>query len=315
MKHFILSLFILAIATFAHAQPVKKNGRLQVQGTQLTNQKGQPVVLHGMSFGWHNLWPRFYNKGAVKELANRWNCTVIRASMGLELNSNGYLKSPEQSKKLIQQVIDACIKQGVYVIVDWHDHNIHTSESKIFFAEISKKYARYPNIIYEIFNEPDRETWPEVKRYSEEVIAVIRQNDKNNIILVGSPTWSQDLHLAASDPITGYDNLMYTMHFYAGTHKQWLRDRTDAAMQKGLPVFVSECAGMEATGNGPIDHAEWNKFKQWMDEKNISWVAWSVSDKDETCSILRPSANSKGNWKEGDIKEWGRIVQSALKAY
>lgn len=314
MKQFLLSLLIITTA-FANAQPVKKHGRLHVQGTQLTNQKGEPVVLHGMSFGWHNLWPRFYNKGAVKELATKWNCTVIRASMGLELNGNGYLKSPEQSKKLIEQVIDACIKQGVYVIIDWHDHNIHTNESKIFFAEMSKKYARYPNIIYEIFNEPDRETWAEVKQYSEEVIAAIRQNDKDNIILVGSPTWSQDVHLAANDPIKGYDNLMYTMHFYAGTHKQWLRDRTDAAMQKGLPVFVSECAGMEATGNGPIDQAEWNKFKQWMDEKKISWIAWSVSDKDETCSVLRPSANSDGNWNDWDIKEWGRIVQAALKAY
>jgi endoglucanase len=93
----------------------------------------------------------------------------------------------------------------------------------------------------------------DVKAYSEEVIKAIRTNDPDNIILVGSPHWSQDVHLAAEDPIKGYSNLMYTMHFYAGTHKKWLRDRTDDAIKKGLPVFISECAGMEATGDGPLD--------------------------------------------------------------
>jgi endoglucanase len=313
MKKLLVILIFFQLA--AHAQPVKEHGTLQVKGTQLVNKKGEPVVLHGMSFGWHNLWPRFYNKGAVKELVAKWKCTVVRASMGIELNGNGYLKNPETSIKLMQEVIDACIKQGVYVIIDWHDHNIHTEEAKVFFSGMSKKYASYPNIIYEIFNEPDKETWVQVKKYSEEVIAVIRQNDKHNIILVGSPHWSQDVHLAAEDPIKGYGNLMYTMHFYAGTHKQWLRDRTDAAIANGLPIFVSECAGMEATGDGPIDKQEWEKFKQWMDEKKISWVGWSVSDKNETCSVLQPSAASNGNWKEHDIKEWGRIAKAALQDY
>jgi len=302
----------MSIAT--HAQ-VKKNGRLKVQGTQLVNERGEAVVLHGMSFGWHNFWPRFYNKGAVQELVKNWKCTVIRASMGIEPNERAYLQNPHESVQLMERVIDACIKEDVYVIIDWHDHNIHTKEAKEFFGRMSKKYAKYPHVIYEIFNEPDKETWSEVKQYSEEVIATIRANDKSNIILVGSPQWDQAVHLPAADPIKGYDNLMYTMHFYAGTHKQWLRDRTDAAIAKGLPIFVSECAGMEATGNGPIDKAEWQKFKDWMDARRISWVAWSVADKNETCSVLYPTAASGGKWKDADIKEWGQIVRTALQEY
>lgn len=315
MKKYFVFALLCCIGIAAYAQPVKQNGKLRVQGTQLVNKNGEAIVLHGMSFGWHNLWPRFYNKGAVHELVNKWKSNVVRASMGIELNDDGYLKSPKRSAELMQDVVDACIKEGVYVIIDWHDHNIHTKEAKEFFAMMSKKYAAYPNIIYEIFNEPDYETWPEVKRYSEEVIAVIRANDKGNIILVGSPRWNQDVHLPAGDPIQGHTNLMYTMHFYAGTHKQWLRDRTNEAIAKGLPIFVSECAGMEATGDGPIDKAEWERFKAWMDENKISWVAWSVSDKKETCSVLNPSANSNGNWTESDIKEWGQITRSALIGY
>ncbi|HET9744098.1 MAG TPA: glycoside hydrolase family 5 protein, partial [Chitinophagaceae bacterium] len=289
-------------------------GKLRVKGTQLVNEKGVSIALHGMSFGWSCFHPRFYTAGAVHELVKEWNSTVIRASLGVE-PPRGYKQDSATQMRLIKTVVDAAIKEDVYIIVDWHSHNINLEESKTFFRNIATEYHQYPHIIYEIFNEPDHETWPEVKKYSEEVIKVIRAVDKDNIILVGSPRWDQELQLPAADPIKGFDNLMYTMHFYAGTHKQWLRDRTNQAIQNGLPIFVSECAGMEATGDGPIDHAEWKKFKDWMDEKKISWLAWSVSDKVETCSVLKPTAGSNGNWKESDIKEWGQIVKSALKNY
>ncbi len=315
MKKLLVIILLSAFCFAGKTQPVKAHGQLKVKGTQLVDDHGNPVVLHGMSFGWHNLWPRFYNKGAVHTLVTDWNSTVIRASMGIELNDSGYLKSPARSVELMTNVIDACIKENVFVIIDWHDHNIHLQEAREFFAMMSKKYGSNPHIIYELFNEPDYETWAEVKAYSEELIKVIRANDPDNIILVGSPKWDQDIHLPAADPIKGFDNLMYTMHFYAGTHKKWLRDRTDEAIQKGLPIFISECAGMEASGDGPIDYAEWKAFVDWMNERKLSWVAWSVSDKKETCSILNPSAASNGGWKPEDVKEWGRVTQQFLKNY
>ena len=311
----IFSLFFLTTMFFtSNSQIVKLHGKLKVKGTALVDAKGNDVVLHGMSIGWHNWWARFYNAGAVHELTTKWNCTVLRAAMGVEPDS-GYLKSPERSITLMKNVIEACIKEDVYVIIDWHDHNIHQKEAVEFFSMMSKQYGKYSHVLYEIYNEPDRETWPEVKAYSEAVIKAIRENDPDNIILVGSPHWSQDVHVAAADPIQGFDNLMYTMHFYAGTHKKWLRDRTDEAIKKGLPVFISECAGMEATGDGPLDNNEWEAFVRWMNEKKLSWIGWSVSDKNETCSVLERSAASNGNWTEADIKEWGRLIKSYLSTY
>ena len=311
----VFSLFFLITMFFtSNSQIVKLHGKLKVKGTALVDAKGNDVVLHGMSFGWHNWWARFYNAGAVHELATKWGCTVIRAAMGVEPDS-GYLKNPERSLKLMKNVIDACIKENIYVIIDWHDHNIHQKDAVEFFSMMSKQYGKYSHVLYEIYNEPDRETWAEVKAYSEAVIKAIRSNDPDNIILVGSPHWSQDVHVAAADPIQGFDNLMYTMHFYAGTHKKWLRDRTDEAIKKGLPVFISECAGMEATGDGPLDNKEWEAFVRWMDEKKLSWIGWSVSDKKETCSVLERSAASNGNWTEADIKEWGRLIKSYLSSY
>ncbi len=304
--------FIVFAASFA--QPVKEHGQLKVIGTQLVDKNDKPVALHGMSFGWSCFHPRFYTAGTVYTLAKDWNATVIRAALGVE-PKKGYKEDSAGQMKLITAVIDAAIKEGIYVIIDWHSHNINLNEARAFFKTMATHYHGYPNIIYELYNEPDYESWPEVKAYATALIADIRAIDKNNIILVGSPRWDQEVNLPAADPIKGYDNLMYTMHFYAGTHKKWLRDRTDEAISKGLPIFVSECAGMEATGDGPIDKAEWQEFVSWMDKNNLSWAAWSVSDKNETCSVLNPSAASDGNWKEEDVKEWGKAARQYLKKY
>lgn len=309
-----LLLILLFTTAFANAQVVKNNGNLQVIGTQLCNQKGTPIALHGMSYGWSCFHPSFYNKKTVKWLKKDWNCTVIRAAMGIEPD-NGYLQNPKASEKLITDVVDAAIANDVYVIIDWHSHNLNLKEAKDFFDRMSKKYEKFPNVIYEVVNEPDQESWEEVKAYSEEIIATIRKNDADNIILVGSPHWDQDVNLPAENPIKNVTNVMYTMHFYAGTHKQWLRDRTDEAIQKGLPIFVSECAGMEATGDAAMDYAEWQKFIDWMNAKKLSWVTWSVSDKDETCSVLKKGASATGNWKESDLKESGIKTRAYLKSY
>ena len=292
--------------------PVALNGKLQVNNTQLCNQNGEAIMLRGASFGWHNLWPRFYNAKAVAWLATDWKCNVVRASMGVGLDDS-YLENPEYALKCMTNVIDGAIKQGIYVLIDFHSHKLHTAEAKLFFSQMATKYKNAPNVIYEIWNEPDYYTWEEVKTYSEELIATIRAIDPDNIILVGSPHWDQDIHLVAEDPIKGQTNLMYTMHFYAGTHKQWLRDRTDAAIAKGIPVFVSECAGMEATGDGPVDEVEWKAFLDWMEARKISWIVWSVSDKNETCSMLLPRASAEGNWTDDLIKSWGKISRESIR--
>lgn len=301
--------------SLANAQFVKKHGQLSLKGTQLVDKNGEAIVLRGLSFGWHNWWGKFYNKDVVKTLHNDWNATVLRAAMGVDADENCYIQNPNESKTKIEAVVKAAIDQDIYVIIDFHSHNIHLKEAKVFFGEMSKKYAKYPNIIYEVFNEPNDETWAEVKAYSQEVIKVIRANDPKNIILVGSPHWDQDIHLAAADPIKGYNNLMYTMHFYAGTHGKWLRDRTDEAIKSGLPIFVSESAGMEASGDGPMNYKAWQEYIDWMEAKRLSWIVWSISDKDETCSMLKKSASSEGNWKEEDLKESGLKSREYLRKY
>lgn len=314
-KSKIILLLLTLSCSIANAQFVKEHGQLSLKGTQLVDKNQQPIVLRGVSFGWHSMWPRFYNEKAVSWLTKNFKCNVVRAAMGIEAGEHSYIKEPEFSKDKIEAVIKGAIKSDIYVIIDWHSHNINLTEAKEYFDKISKKYGKFPNVIYEVYNEPDYETWPEVKAYSEEIIKVIRANDPDNIILVGSPHWDQDVNLPAADPIKGYDNLMYTMHFYAATHKKELRDRTDEAIKRGLPIFVSESAGMEATGNGPIDYKSWQEYIDWMEAKKISWIVWSISDKDETCSMLKKSASSEGNWKNEDLKESGLKTRELLIKY
>lgn len=308
-------LLLVLSCSMANAQFVKKHGQLSVKGTQLVDKNQQTIVLRGVSFGWHSMWPRFYNEKAVSWLAKDFNCNIVRAAMGIEAGEHSYRKEPQFSKDRIEAVIKGAIESDIYVIIDWHSHNVNLKEAKEYFEEISKKYGKYPNVIYEVFNEPDYETWPEVKAYAEEVIKVIRANDPDNIILVGSPRWDQDVNLPAADPIKGYANLMYTMHFYAATHGKELRDRTDEAIKNGLPIFISESAGMEATGDGPMNYVAWQEYIDWMEEKKLSWITWSVSDKDETCSMLKKSAPSEGEWKDEDLKESGLKTREFLRKH
>ncbi|MFV0536101.1 MAG: glycoside hydrolase family 5 protein [Dysgonomonas sp.] len=291
---------------------VGKHGWLSVKGTSLIDENGETLVMKGVSLGWHNWWSQFYNESTVTWLQNDWDCNLVRAAIGVEPDG-AYIDNSALANNSLDNVVDAAIKNGMYVIIDWHSHNIRTEEAKAFFTRVANKYKDYPNIIYEIFNEPERISWEEVKSYSEELIKTIRAIDKKNVILVGTPHWDQDIHLAADNPIKGYDNIMYTLHFYAATHKKELRDRADYALQKGIPIFVSECASMEATGDGPINHQEWSAWVEWMAKNNITWVAWSISSKNETCSMIKDDSSPISNWVDSDLKEWGVLVKGMLK--
>lgn len=315
MKYSFLLLITFFIFSTSPAQPVNGHGALHVSGLQLTDAHNNPVVLRGLSYGWHCFWPRFYNAGSVAWLVKDWKVNVVRAAMGIEPGENSYLKRPEWSVQKIKAVVDEAIKQNIYVIIDWHSHTINLKEAKAFFTQMATQYGNNPHVIYEIFNEPDEESWTEVKAYSIELIKTIRAIDPDNIILVGSPHWDQDVHIAADDPIVGFSNIMYTLHFYAATHHQYLRDRGSYALSKGLPLFISESAGMEATGNGPLNEKEWQLWIDWAEANKISWITWSVSDKDETCSVLLPTAADNGNWTDAQLKASGLKTKAHLLKY
>ncbi len=291
--------------------PVPIYGKLSVQGTQIVDTSGNSRTLRGVSFGWHNWHTRFYNAETVKWLKDDWHCTVVRAAMGIE-PWDGYLANPDSSKATIEKVIKGAIDEGIYVIVDWHSHGLHTNEAKRFFGEMASKYADCPNIIWELYNEPINQSWDNLKQHFSAIIDTIRTHCTDNIILVGNPHWNQDIHIVADSPLNGYDNIMYTMHFYAGTHRQELRDRCNYALSKGIPIFISECGSSEASGNGNIDIEQWNTWIDWCELNDISWVQWHIADKDESSAMLKPGAQSLGNWAESALSKSGVLTRDKL---
>ena len=337
-KSVILAVAALSMLVSCAQQDKAGVPALKVQGTALY-QEGceQPVVWHGLSFGWHNIWPRFYNKEAVNVLANEWGCPVFRAAIGADdleetCPLGGYRSDPQSALECLYAVVDAAIENNVYVIVDWHSHLLHQDDAVEFFRTVATKYAGCPNVIYELFNEPVSQEfegsrdyseptqesldayWLKLKEYAQPLIPVIEEcSGCHPLILMGCPRWDQALDCVIRNPIEGYDNLMYTTHFYAATHGQWLRDRSDAALAAGLPVFISECAACEASGDGPIDPEEWDKWNEWAADRGVSLLTWSISDKKETCSMFTPDASSEGPWDDAVIKEWGKISRDWLK--
>ncbi len=292
---------------------VDSYGQLHISGSCVVNANHDTVTLEGMSLFWSQWIDKYYNYDCIKWLRDDFHCDVIRAAMAIEYK--GYLKNPEREKKKVFDVIDACIDLGVYVIVDWHSHAAHLNvkESVEFFSEVAGKYREYPNIIYEIYNEPVNVTWDSVIRpYCEQVIAAIRKYDPDNIVIVGTPQWSQDVDKAADNPLSD-PNVAYALHFYAGTHKQWLRDKADVALSKGLAVWISEFGTCKADGKGNIDFEELNLWFDYMDKNMLSWCNWSVADKKETASIVKPGSSGKGNWSQDDLTASGKLIREKIR--
>lgn len=294
------------------ATPVSTHGKLQVVGNQIRNQSGVPVQLKGMSLFWSQWGSAFYNASVVNSLADNWKSTVVRAAMAVE--NEGYLTNPAAEKARVKAVVDAAIAKGIYVIIDWHDHSAtqHTAQSKAFFTEMAQLYKNTPNVIFEIFNEPDGESWPEIRAYAVEVIGAIRATGAPNLVVVGTPTWSQDVDVAANNPITQYPNVAYTLHFYAGTHTQYLRDKATTALNKGIALFVTEFGTCDASGNGGLNLNETQVWINFMNTHKLSWANWSLHDKPETASALVPGASTTGNWPASALTPSGTFIKQKL---
>lgn len=307
-----LPLFLAAVAVAA--TPVERHGRLSVKGNRILDQGGNPVQLRGMALYWSQWKGQFYNAATVKWLVDDWKCNIVRASMAVE--NGGYLSNPEAEKNKVKVVVQAAIDLGIYVIIDWHDHNAmnHTSQAKAFFEEMARLYGKYPNVIYETYNEPlNNHTWAgQIKPYHLAVIPSIRAQDPDNIIVCGTRSWSQDVDEASKDPIPG-ENIAYTLHYYAATHKGALRDKAAAALRNGVALMVTEYGTAEANGSGMLDAGESKRWWAWLDANMISHCNWSIADLTETTAALRPGASPQGGWSLSNLSASGVLVREEIR--
>lgn len=302
--------------------PVSQHGQLSVKNGQLVDKNGKGYQLRGMSTHGLTWFPEFVNESAFKTLRDDWNTNVVRLAMYVDEWGNGqcYMGNKSGSLELLEKGVDICIKLDMYVIIDWHvlnpgDPSKYTNEAKSFFETVSKRYAKYPNVIYEICNEPNGgASWSgNIKPYAEKIIPVIRKNAPNSVIIVGTPTWSQEIDKPLSDPLS-YKNVMYAFHFYAATHAG-LRSNVENCVAQGLPVFVSEFGTCDASGGGANDFNETQKWLSYFDKQGISYCNWSICNKDETCSVLRPGTSANGNWSESNLTENGKWMRNWFRKH
>lgn len=291
--------------------PVGQHGALHVVGNRVVDYADAPIQLRGMSLFWSQ-WSDYYSANTVDQLADDWRATIVRAALGVE--NDGYLQNPSDNERKVVSVVDRAVERGLYVIIDWHDHHAqdHQAQAVDFFTRMAQRYASAPGVIFEIYNEPLDVRWSTIKTYAETVVGAIRGAGAENLVVVGTPNWSQDVDSAAADPITAYHDVAYTLHFYAATHKQPLRDKATQALNAGLPLFVTEWGTCESTGNGTLDEGETRTWLGFLSQNQISWANWSLGDKDETCSALTPNAGTGGPWTNGKLTRSGALVKSLI---
>ena len=322
------------LSTRNYISVVDKYGLLQTSGNKIVDKNRNPVSLAGNSFYWsNNGWggEKYYKPEVVSWLALDWGTSIVRASMGVD-DIGGYLQDKNGNMAKVKKIIDAALENGLYVIIDWHTENAHKyqDEAVNFFTEIAFLYGNNNNIIYEIFNEPLEISWSNtIKPYAEKVITAIRKLDPDNLIIVGTPTWSQRVDLAAADPITISKNIAYTLHFYTVFHKKELRDVATAALNKGLPIFVTEWGPIGYTQNDP----EADIWMEWCQANMISHCAWAVNDKLEEWSIIKPGTYNKNNmysyeglapalsirsktfWSDSSLTETGKLERKYIRSW
>ena len=287
-------------------------GRLFVSRGRLVNAEGQPVALRGVSthgIGW---FPEYVNADAFRTLRDDYGVNAIRIALYTE-ESGGYCTGGDrqQLSRLVAEGVACATELGMYAIIDWHtlsdgDPNRHADEAEAFWREMAQAYAGQDNVLYEICNEPNGgTTWASVRAYAQRIIPVIREYDGDAVILVGTPNWCQQLDGPVGSPVDD-DNVMYTLHFYATTHGQALRDELERALDQGLPVFISECSICEASGNGRVDYASADAWMALIRRRGLSYVAWNLSNKDEAAALIRSDCEKRSGWTEAELSETGK---------
>lgn len=291
--------------------PFEIHGALSVSGQKLIDKNGHETVLRGMSTHGVAWFPKFINREAFVTLRDIWGCNCVRAALYTH-EYHGYCTDGDKEElySLIKKAIDLARELGLYIIVDWHvlgeqDPMLYADEAVRFFSQLSREYADCGNILYEICNEPNGSAdWPTIKRYADMVIPAIRQHSPQAVILVGTPDWCQRVDAPLSDPLE-CGNIMYSLHFYADSHRQDIRDMALCALKAGLPVFVDEFNITDAFGSGSINYKEAAEWLKIINTYGLSAVCWSLSSSKQTSSVIKNSCKKLSGWTRDDLSESG----------
>ncbi|WP_239164466.1 cellulase family glycosylhydrolase [Actinoplanes palleronii] len=308
--------------TKAGSTPLALNGQVKVCGTNLCNESGKKIQLRGVSSHGIHWFPSCYTGSALDALATDWNADLFRIAMYVQ--EGGYESDPTGLTTKVNSLVDMAEARGMYALIDFHilnpgDPSFNLTRAKEFFAKVAARNAGKKNVIYEIANEPNGVSWATIKNYAEQVIPVIRANDPDGVVVVGTRGWSS---LGVSDGASSAEivsnpvnasNIMYAFHFYAASHQDNYRAEVTKAAAS-LPLFVTEFGTVSASGDGAVDTASTNTWIDLLDKLKISYANWNFADKSEGSSILKPGACSAGTFSgTGVLTESGQLIRSRIR--
>ncbi|WP_155126855.1 cellulase family glycosylhydrolase [[Actinomadura] parvosata] len=304
--------------------PVQANGQLRVCGLKLCNENGKQIQLRGMSSHGIQWYYQCLNTASLDALANDWKADVLRISMYIQ--EDGYETNPRLFTDRVHTLIEMATARGMYAIVDWHmltpgDPMYNLDRAKTFFTEIAQRHNGKKNVLYEIANEPngDAVTWSRIRDYAHQLIPVIRQYDPDAPVLVGTRAWSSlgvsgggDESEIVNNPVNAA-NIMYTFHFYAGSHgTEYLNTLSRAADR--LPIFVTEFGTQSASGDGANNFTRSQQYLDLMAQKKISWVNWNFSDDFRTGAVFKTGTCPNGSFAgTANLKEAGVWVRDRIR--
>lgn len=301
--------------------PVAINGQLRVCGVNLCNQYNRPIQLRGMSTHGLQWFSNCYNDASINALANDWRADLFRISMYVQ--EDGYETNPPWFTNRVNELVDEAQERGMYALIDFHtltpgDPMYNLDRAKTFFAAVSARNANKNNVIYEITNEPNGVSWQTIKNYAEQVIPVIRNNDPDAIVIVGTRAWSSlgvsegsNANEVINNPVNA-SNIMYAFHFYAASHHDNYRSELERASGV-LPMFVTEFGTVTYTGGGTFDQASSTAWIDLMDRRKISYANWTYSDADESSAALRPGTCNGGNYSPTQLTQSGTFMRNRIR--
>lgn len=311
--------------------PVGQHGALSVQkvgsytAPTIVDEMGQPVQLRAASTHGVQWFPQYVNAEGLQSLRDEWGLNTIR--LALYPREGGYLHGSQQAMdQKLQEGVQAATKLGMYVIIDWHVLSYNPNDDKEAAKEFFKKYATlykdYKNVIFEICNEPTGTPWyngsdRDLYTYCKEVSQVIRDCGNNSIIICGTNDWSQRVDEVATKPLKddGFTNIMYSIHFYAATHYDNIKNNYKRAIESGTPVFATEFSCCDASGNGGYDFANADDWMRLFAKDNVSYACWSLCNKAESASLIASSSNKLGRWTAQDLTQNGIWLINTSRAF
>ena len=321
---FILCLFLLASCTsktsFDGKDRPSTRGSLQVVENRLCGKDGEPVILRGVSTNNLALAEVYIKDECFHDISHIIGANVIRLAVYTwGVGTAGYCTGGDKKRFLdnVDKAVTYAKNNDMYVIIDWHvlqdsDPNVYIEEAKDFFEKVASKYKDEGHVIYELCNEPNKCEWSDIKKYAEVIIPIIRNNDPDSLIIVGTPNWSQDVDAAANDPLD-YDDLLYTLHFYSATHKQDLRNKVQVAMDKGLPLMVTEFGITASSGNLPLDIDEADIWIDFLENNGISYVMWQFSKAAEASAVIRRDCMKTKGFEREDFTTAGQWLMDTIE--